>query len=81
MIYKLRSRQFSVTLSEAEVLSADTVGASSDHASQKTRTKTQVVAEVSSLSYEDSEEDDEEDEAFQQELALLTQKFNRPCEN
>ena len=57
------------------------VGATSDHASQKTRTKAQVVAEVSSLSYEDIEEDDEEDEAFQQELALLTQKFNRSSGN
>ncbi|KAL4590819.1 hypothetical protein LXL04_003762 [Taraxacum kok-saghyz] len=63
------------------LLSADTFGATSDHASQKTRTKTQVVAEVSSLSYEDSEEDDEEDEAFQQELALLTHKFNPSSRN
>ena len=31
------------------LLSADTVGATSDHASQKIRTKTQVVAEVSSV--------------------------------
>ena len=54
------------------LLSADTVGETSDHASQKTRTKTQVVAEACSLSYEDSEEDDDEEEAFQQELALLT---------
>ena len=38
---------------------ADHVGATSDHASQKTRTKTQMVAEASSLSYEDSEEDDD----------------------
>ena len=52
------------------LVSADMVGATSDHASQKTRTKAQAVTEVSNLSYEDSEEDDDEDEAFQQELAV-----------
>ena len=56
--------------------SADQVGASSDHDSHQTRAKTQMASEASSLSYEDSEEDDDEEEAFQQELALLTQKFN-----
>ena len=60
---------------------ADNVGATSDHTSQKTRTKTQVVAETSSLSYEDIEEDDDEEEAFHQELALLAQKFNRSSGN
>ena len=63
------------------LLSADTVGETSDHASQKTRTKTQVVAEANSLSNEDSEVYDDDDEVFQQELALLTQKFNRSSGN
>ena len=61
--------------------SVDQVGETSDHASHQTRAKTQMASEVNSLSYEDNEEDEDEEEVCQQELTLLTQKFNRSSRN
>ena len=52
------------------------VGNDSEQVSHHSRAKNPMAPEDNNLSDDDNEEDEDDEEMFQQELALLTQKFN-----